>query len=137
MVSSARATARRRIATAAKDLERRQPFLDGYDAAKAMLTDRIPDFDRAHRGELGPVFGYARHRSGDPAPRLRRPGRHPRPVRPRDRRRFLPRLFGPNRFAGPCAVCQSRVSAGAGIRGETEAAYLTWCSSHVPTETRD
>lgn len=108
--SSARATARRQAKATAEQAEQAATAGHRYDTAKAALTALIPDFDRAHAGQLGHV-----NAAGQAVINYRDHGDLDRAVDDYDyatRRRFLPRLLGPNRYPDRCAA-------------------------HVPTETRD
>lgn len=137
LVSSARARARRQAKAAADLADQAATAGDRYDTAKTALKARISDFDQAHAGQLGHVFAYA---AGQAVIDYRDRGNLDQAVDDYDyatRRRFLPRLLGPNRYPGRCATCTQPVAAGAGVRGDLPDRYLTWCVSHVPAETRD
>lgn len=137
LVSSARATARRQAAAASARASQAQSIGERRDAAKAALVARILDFDTAHAGRLGVVAGYA---ASQAVIDYRDHGNLEQVVDDYDyatRRRFLPRIVGPNRYPGPCAVCRQRVPAGTGRRGETTSCWVIWCTAHVPAETRD
>lgn len=134
LVSAARAPVRRQVAAARA--EHAAPVGERYAVAKAALAARIPNFDRAHSGELGMIAAAA----GQAVIDYRDRGNLEQALDDYDyatRRRYLPRVLGPNRYPGPCSVCRQRVPAGAGICGETASHWVTWCTAHVPTETRE
>lgn len=135
LVSSARAAARRHAGAAAARAAEAATMDQRRAAAAASLRQRIPGFDQAHAGETGQRHAAA---AEEALIAVRDGANLDRAVDDYDwatRRRFLPRLLGPNRYPSPCAVCRRRVPAQAGHRGEAGGAYVTWCTDHVPAQT--